>query len=279
MGPNRSVTLAKAGFSPGAQMLMDIALVACEECMKLGSLSADQEQAVVSARAALVQSGANSIDGAVQDDAADPKREMLGVIFALLGKEQSACQIMMDMAHDCISRLSEGTLCAEAEKSGPAYSPQTMEQLGQAHDHLVAAGVRCDAARVGDAQPMSGSEQRNTASESAAEAPTMPAATGDTAEKALLTKLLTEIVPALDRLSKHVDDIARTPLPPLTIAKGAVAVSKERDRGSASDRGLELSTEAIASAFAKLSKEEQTLTLIKASYANPIRIIGSATER
>jgi hypothetical protein len=31
----------------------------------------------------------------------------------------------------------------------------------------------------------------------------------------------------------------------------------------------------IASALGKMSKEEQTLTLIKASYANPIRVLGS----
>ena len=98
------------------------------------------------------------------------------------------------------------------------------------------------------------------------------------AEKTALVKALGEMVPLLDRLSKRVDDIARTPLPPLTIARGGVSVSKQQDggsTGSASDSPL--SPEAIASALAKMSKEEQTLTLIKASYANPIPVLGAAT--
>jgi hypothetical protein len=64
----------------------------------------------------------------------------------------------------------------------------------------------------------------------------------------------------------------------LTIARGAVSVSKQQDgdnTGSAS--GSLLSPEAIATALAKMSKEEQTLTLIKASYANPITVLGAAT--
>jgi hypothetical protein len=51
-------------------------------------------------------------------------------------------------------------------------------------------------------------------------------------------------------------------------------VSKQQDGGSAADNPL--SPEAIASALAKMSKEDQTLTLIKASYANPIRVLGAA---
>jgi hypothetical protein len=64
------------------------------------------------------------------------------------------------------------------------------------------------------------------------------------------------------------------------MAKGTVSVSKEQDRGSKSDSDdPELSPEVIAAALAKMSKEEQTLTLIKASYATPIRIAGSAADR
>ena len=97
------------------------------------------------------------------------------------------------------------------------------------------------------------------------------------AEKAALVKALGEMVPLLDRLSKRVDDIARTPLPPLTMARGSVSVSKQQDgqdTGSAGDSRL--SPETIAAALAKMSKEEQTLTLIRASYANPIRVLGVA---
>ena len=94
------------------------------------------------------------------------------------------------------------------------------------------------------------------------------------AEKAALVSALGEIVPMLDRLSKRVDDIACTPLPPLTIARGSVSVSKQQDGASTAD--MQLPAEAVASALAKMSKEDQTLTLIKASYANPIRVHGAA---
>ena len=97
------------------------------------------------------------------------------------------------------------------------------------------------------------------------------------AEKTALAKVLAELVPMIEKLTKRVDKIARTPLPPLTMAKGTVSVSKQQDRGSDIDNTEpELSPEAIAAALAKMSKEEQTLTLIKASYATPIRIPGSA---
>jgi phage head maturation protease len=90
-------------------------------------------------------------------------------------------------------------------------------------------------------------------------------------DQAPLVKLLAEIVPRLDRLAKRVEDIATTPLPPLTMARPAhlSAVSKERD-GAAGG----LSTEEVAAAFAKMSSEEQTLTLIKASYQRPMRLPG-----
>jgi len=89
-------------------------------------------------------------------------------------------------------------------------------------------------------------------------------------ESALLTKALGELGPRLDALAKRVEQIAATPLPPLTIAKGTAAMAKQQD-GIA---GADLPPEAIAAAFARMSKEEQTLALIKASYANPIRMPG-----
>jgi len=84
----------------------------------------------------------------------------------------------------------------------------------------------------------------------------------------------------IERLTKRVDEIARTPLPPLTMAKGTLSISKQQDRGSNVGSGEpELSPDAIAAALAKMSKEEQTLTLIKASYAAPIRIAGSTADQ
>jgi hypothetical protein len=150
-----------------------------------------------------------------------------------------------------------------------------MAHLRTAHRHLVAAGAECDAAGTGE------EERQGTEFESVKALRTgdlAKALAGERAEKTALVKALSEMVPLLDRLSKRVDDIARTPLPPLTIARGAVSVSKQQDgdnTGSAS--GSLLSPEAIATALAKMSKEEQTLTLIKASYANPITVLGAAT--
>lgn len=64
------------------------------------------------------------------------------------------------------------------------------------------------------------------------------------------------------------------------MAKGTVSVSKQQDRGNNVGRGdPDLSPEAIAAALAKMSKEEQTLTLIKASYATPIRIAGAPADQ
>ena len=84
----------------------------------------------------------------------------------------------------------------------------------------------------------------------------------------------------IERLTKRVDEIARTPMPPLTMATGTISISKQQDRQRNIGSGeLELSPEAIAAALAKMSKEEQTLTLIKASYATPIRIAGSAADQ
>ena len=101
------------------------------------------------------------------------------------------------------------------------------------------------------------------------------------AEKSALVNTLGEVVPLLERLSKRVDDIARTPLPPLTMARGSISVSKQQDgRGSENTSETQLSPETVAAALASMSKEEQTLTLIKASYAKPIRVLGIApTER
>ena len=74
------------------------------------------------------------------------------------------------------------------------------------------------------------------------------------------------MMPMLDRLSKRIDDIACTPLPPLTIARNSVSISKQQDGGGNAD--IQLSPEAIASALSKMTK---------ASYAKPIRVHGAAS--
>ena len=91
-----------------------------------------------------------------------------------------------------------------------------------------------------------------------------------------LAKLAGEIVPRLDALQKRVEEIARTPLPPQTIARGFAGISKRDDGGNSLPPD-----EDIVAALARMSDEERTLTLIKAAHANPItppgRSIGFVT--
>ena len=78
-------------------------------------------------------------------------------------------------------------------------------------------------------------------------------------------RLAGDILPRLDALQQRVDEIARTPLPPQTIARGFTALAKRED---VSDFGI--ATDDIAAALARMSAEERTLTLIKAARANPL---------
>jgi hypothetical protein len=288
---------SKAKHSQGDQALLDMAYLACDKCLKIGGLSVDERENMGKARDHLHEAGAlqtkdSTLD--VMDDVEDllsasacPSGdsagartvEVLGVIAAVLGKAGRAHQHMVDVAHECLSQLTAGTICGEAVNAGARHSRETMEHLEAAHRHLVAAGARCDASGVTGSNTVTEEEQPSTGfalGKDTGIGDLAKVLAGERAEKAALVKVLDEIVPMLDRLAKRVDDIARAPLPPLTIAKGTVSVSKQQDGGSASGGDTELSPEMIASALGKMSKEEQTLTLIKASYANPIRVLGSA---
>lgn len=85
-----------------------------------------------------------------------------------------------------------------------------------------------------------------------------------------LVKMVTDLAGIVGRIAKQVDDIARTPLPPQTIAypHGLTGVSKTEDTGTAR---IPASDEEIVERFAKLSPTEQTMLLIKAAYRNPLR--------
>jgi HK97 family phage prohead protease len=89
-----------------------------------------------------------------------------------------------------------------------------------------------------------------------------------------LAKLADELVPRLDALQKRVEEIARTPLPPQTLARGFTGISKREDGGGAITAG-----EDIVLALARMSDEERTLTLIKAVHANPIAPFGAPISR
>jgi hypothetical protein len=219
--------------------------------------------------------------------------KMPGSIAAACSKRGRAHQDLMDIAHECLSKLTTGMACsddlppnsdfdptsegsadtADVAKIGARHSAKTMGHLRAAHNHLVAAGAECDGTVTREGERKSAEFDAVKALQTEHLAKVLA---DERAEKTALVKALGEIVPLLDRLSKRIDDIARTPLPPLTIARGSVSVSKQQDGGSTGSAGDgPLSPEAIASALAKMSKEEQTLTLIKASYANPITVVGS----
>ena len=274
--------IAKAKYSRGDQALLDTAHFACDQCLKFGRLSVDAQANMEQARDYLQKAGAAPAPlwtpGGTEDDNLSPASleypagdspeidtaKVLAAVAKVLCKRQRAQQNLMDLAHECLQALTDGYVCEKAAKLGARHSKETMELLKAAHRHLVAAGARCDAAGVD--QPRA-TEPANVVHD-------------EPAEKAALAKVLGEVVPMIERLTKRVDEIALTPLPPLTMAKGTVSISKQQDRGSTVGGGApELSPEAVAAALAKMSKEEQTLTLIKASYATPIRIAGSAADQ
>jgi uncharacterized protein DUF6582 len=299
--------LAKAKHSQGDQALADIALYACDTCLKIDGLSVLEKGHLASARDSLCEAGAappvtSTIDMA---EITAPQMDLRSGDFCTdeigtpdgsrrsgampLGKRAQMHQDLIDIAHDCVSKLTGGTACSQPSpsfesvpqgnatskpvvKGAARHSAETMGHLRAAHDQLVAAGAKCDAAGIAEEQHQGtdfGSVKASVATDLA------KVLADERAEKTALVKALGEMVPLLDRLSKRVDDIARTPLPPLTIARGSVSVSKQQDGGSTGSVGdSPLSPETIASALAKMSKEEQTLTLIKASYANPIPVLG-----
>jgi hypothetical protein len=120
-----------------------------------------------------------------------------------------------------------------------------MELFKASHRHLIAAGARCDDTGVDDPRSLAQltSESDTLAADQATPLPDEPV------EKAALAKVLREVVPMIERLTKRVDEIARTPLPPLTMAKGTVSISKQQDREGIFGSGdPELSPETIAAA-------------------------------
>jgi hypothetical protein len=82
---------------------------------------------------------------------------------------------------------------------------------------------------------------------------------------ARFAKFADDILPRLDALQCRVEDIAQTPLPPLTAARGLSAIAK-RDDGA----GIFVAPDDIVAALAQMTDEERTLALIKAARATPI---------
>lgn len=286
--------IAKAKHSRGDQALLDTAHFACDQCLKFGGLSVDERANMRQARDYLQTAGAIpaplwTAERTGDDDPLPAGPEcpvdncpevdivkVFGLVTKMLCKRERAHQNLMDLAHECLQVLTDGHVCEQATKLGARHSKETIELFKASHCHLVAAGAKCNA--TGADEPLTPAQlafETNVPTADRANA-----LSGEPVEKAALVKVLGEIVPMIERLTKRVDEMARTPLPPVTLAKGTVSVSKQQDRGSnVGNSNPELSPEAVAAALAKMSKEEQTLTLIKASYATPIRIAGSAADQ
>jgi hypothetical protein len=291
--------LLKSKPSRADQALMDIAYRACDRCLKTAGLSPDERDDMVKARDHLEKAGAVVVPDWAADLAEDEHgsgagyeypsagvtssdaAKLLDVIALSVGKRGRAHQQLIDLAHGCIGELTDAAFCGKASKIGARHSKETMQHLEAAHYHLVGAGATCGSAGVSapgvpteaDLPVTELALGETTCTEDVAKL-----LAGERVEKAALAKVLGEIVPMLEQLTKRVDEIARTPLPPLTMTKNIASVSKQQDRGAPDAGTMEISPEAIAAALSKMSKEEQTLTLIKASYANPIRVLRSVAD-
>jgi hypothetical protein len=277
--------LAKTSHSQDDQALLDMARFACDRCLRMTGPSLTEHDNLRNASEYLDKAGALRTQDAASDTMIDvgevssAQRSLLGASVGAIGNASGAHQSMMDLAHECLKQLTDGVICQDAEKVGGRHSVEIMGYLMGAHRHPVVAGANCEGTNPSGSNGQA-SKERSMSSETSEKAAQVEelakALTVERTEKMALGKALDEIMPMLQRLTERVDEIARTPLPPLTIAKGTVSVSKQQDQSNGGE-GLQLSPETIASGLAKMSKEEQTLTLIKASYANPIRMHGPAT--
>jgi phage head maturation protease len=228
-GRSFAAALNKAQPAHRDGVLVDVAHHAIDRALGADGLLASDKQHLRQARDHLRRAGATPLLPEVEDDA-DDVRGMRGDPAALL-----------DVAHKCLAHATEGAVCRDEKADAEAMR----RHLKAAHDHLVAAGAKCDSERPADR-----------------------GAGLDHAEKAALIKSLADIVPRIEQLARRVDEIAATPLPPLTMARGVTALSKQYDAGG----DLLAPPEELAAALARMSPEEQTMTLIKAAHRNPIRV-------
>ncbi len=276
--------LAKAKHSRDDQAILDLAHHAADKCMKMDGLSARERDHMRHACNALEAAGAAAgEEGDLQPPMFRPPApefrpganatvdasKAMDAIAAALGKRGKGHQALMDIAHECLGRLTDGQACMIG-KAGARHSMETMGHLVEAHGHLVEAGAQCDGR---DRAEEEGHGTRFEAGKAALRHDLAKALAEERAEKAALIATLADLAPRLDQLAKRVDDIARTPIPPVTIARSVASVSKQQDGGAVEGA---VSPDELAAAFARMSKEEQTLTLIKASYARPIYPAGLA---
>jgi HK97 family phage prohead protease len=282
--------LFKARHSMGDQALLDMAHHAAKTARGIDGLKAEEKEHIDKAIESMKAAGAT--EHSTQDTANNPEHpapsatppaqeyrpgayttydsskqtaKVLELIAqSLAAKAGKAHLALMDVAHGCLNKLTDGKTCAK-EAAGGRHSKETMGHLQEAHDHLCGAGAKCDTAAAptpGGKPERSEEEEQGTKFEG-----TQP---GDLQKRYdMLAKAVAELAPRLDQIAADVAAIKRTPLPPLTArsAVGLARIEKGRDGGAIVE-----SDEDLAARIARMTPDEQALLMIKASRRRPIHV-------
>jgi hypothetical protein len=196
--------------------------------------------------------------------------------------------IMAGMIHDCLKALSSGTTCddeTEAGKTTKKISGRTMAAIHKAHEHIGRVpGGECPGGEPTEA----GEEERQGASSSAGktiETDDLAKAqierdearaqlVKSEAENTAMAKALTAMTTTFDRMAKQIDDIYHQPVAPIGIVRTGTPTTKAADN-AAPDDPTEITDAQAVAWLAKKSPEQQTLAMIKASYATPMPLPAS----
>jgi HK97 family phage prohead protease len=194
--------------------------------------------------------------------------KVLDLIAETIGKRRKSHQFLIDVAHGCLGKLTDGQVC-QAAKAGGRHSIETMGHLRQAHDHLVGAGAKCDAAGEMD-HGIPGAEEEGQGTE---EDKQNTARGGDLQKRYdALAAAVAEITPRLDAILKTVERIDRTPLPPMTARSVDGLRRVEKGGPAATDE----SDEVLMARISRMTPDEQALLLVKAARRRPIIGTGPA---
>jgi hypothetical protein len=194
----------------------------------------------------------------------------LALIDAALGKASMGHKHLMDVAHECCAKLTDGATCKDDAGKAARHSQDTLDHLHKCHFHLVAAGAKCDAGGMPD-------EHQGTKFSAAP--------TEDLAKAQLdaFAKAFEPFAAQLAEVAKDVAAIKATPLPPLTMARGML-VEKTSDGGAgnppdARDAIIKALTDATPAQLrdAGITEEQRGMALIKQSLANPYLPRGGAS--
>jgi hypothetical protein len=160
-------------------------------------------------------------------------------------------------------------------KAGARHGKEILAHLQAAHDHLVAAGGKCDAAGHADygqdaANEDAEEEEQGTEFDPSTSSGGKAARGGNLAKRYdALAKAVADLTPRLDAIAKTVEQIKNTPLPPLTRSTAGLARVEKREDGAG---GGAPSDEELMARIARMSPDEQAMLLIKAARLKPYRL-------